>query len=95
MNYNERASLIAGIAVTIQRVYGDATSTALDMKAAEEIWKYLQSRGVVPLSGVATLVAAAGGQIAITEDLMIDPPTEVKTWDDMATRTRKFAVKMP
>lgn len=78
----ETETLIMGIRDTIQRVYGDATQTVLDDRAAREIWKYLLSVGVMPVSGVAMIVAAAGGKVTVTDDLLLDPPAEYTVMDD-------------
>lgn len=88
---DELEDLVAGIATTIQRVYGDATQTALDRKAAAEIWRYLQERGVMPLSTAAALIEAAGGEIVVPERVLIDPPDEVarsEEWADGSVRYR-------
>jgi hypothetical protein len=73
-------TITRGIADVLQRVYGDATQTVLDHRAAREVWEYLLSRGVAEHSTVAALIAAAGGEIRVSESLLLDPPQEVKTW---------------
>ena len=78
----ETEFLVKGIRDTIQRVYGDATQTVLDERAAREIWKYLLSVGVAPASGVAMIVAAAGGRVTVTDELLLDPPAEYTVMDD-------------
>lgn len=77
----EEELLIAGIADTIQRVYGDATQTALDRRAAEEIWRFLKARGVAPFSTMAAVVVAAGGEITIPENVLVDLPATITRYD--------------
>ena len=78
MHTRDEAQLIDGIANTIQRVYGDAMQTVLDRQAAEEIFNYLRSHGMAPLSVVAAIVKAAGGRVVVPDTLLLDPPAEIR-----------------
>lgn len=64
--------LIDGITATIQRVYGDATQTALDRKAASEIWGFLTGHFMATPTFVAAMVTAAGGEILIPDRVLMD-----------------------
>lgn len=72
----EKQRIIQAIMDTLQEVYGDATQTVLDHRAATAVWKRLEEMGVAPASGVAAIVAAAGGEVTIPDALLLDPPTE-------------------
>ena len=88
--------LIKGIADTIQRVYGDATRTVLDERAAREIWKYLLLQGMARASDVALIVEAAGGEVHISRSSLVDHPPELVMFEcepdgDRVVKTRRMA----
>jgi hypothetical protein len=94
------AELVEGIADTIQRVYGDATRTVLDHRAAVEIWKYLQVRGVVSENVLAAVIEAAGGKITVPNSALPGPPAEVfvvgdRTNDTTTLKARRWGEPSP
>ena len=87
----EHEQIIDRIAETLQRVYGDATQTVLDRKAAREVFKVCTEMGMAPLSSVAAIIAAAGGRVTVPHDLLIDGPTEVTRIDEIDGITFKVS----
>lgn len=80
----------------IQRVYGDATQSDLDFRAAEEILRALQEAGWASLEDVAMLISAAGGEIEVTYDMKILRPwsgLRVERHDDPATGTTSVRIR--
>lgn len=79
----------------IQRVYGDASRTVLDRRAASEIVKALRERGWASLDEVALLIDAAGGEIVVPSRLMLETKDRVVTkQDDYASGGFKFRVSV-
>jgi hypothetical protein len=83
------------VASVIQRVYEDATQTALDRKAAREIIAALRAAGWASLDEVAVLIEAAGGEIAVPDRLMVDGRRRVVTrQDDFRSMGKKYRVSV-
>lgn len=77
----------------IQRVYGDATQTVLDQRAAWEIITALRAAGWASIDEVAVLIEAAGGSITVPDDLMLDGrDRRVMRHDDYEARGFRFTV---
>jgi hypothetical protein len=86
-------SVIRGIADVLQRVYDDATQTALDRHAAAEVYAYVLSCGMAPLETVAAIVEAAGGDVTVPSRLLIDPPVELFVVDEPQVAGRRLVTK--
>jgi hypothetical protein len=79
----------------IQRVYGDATQTVLDQRAASEIVTAFRAAGWASLDEVAVLIEAAGGSITVPHRLMMDGrDRQVTRQDDFAADGVKFRVSV-
>lgn len=79
----------------IQRVYGDATQTALDHEAAVEILRALRAAGWASLDEVAVLIEAAGGSITVPDRLMGDGRDRVVSrQDDFASMGQRYTVSV-
>lgn len=92
MNETTATDLVADV---IQRVYGDATQTALDRQAAREIVAALRQAGWASLDEVAMLIQAAGGEIIVPADILSDArERRVTRQDDFATLGHKFRVSV-
>lgn len=68
---------------TIQRVYGDASQSLLDRKAAVEIVKDFERLGWMDPFTLRAIVAAAGGKIVLESDQLMDPPEELLLYEQM------------
>lgn len=91
MNEHTATDLVAGV---IQRIYGDATQTVLDRRAAREIVAALRSAGWASLDEVAMLIEAAGGTVTIPGNIMRDNSKRVVyAEDDWRTMGRTFRVE--
>lgn len=86
-------SAVGLVADVLQRVYGDATQTVLDRRAAEEVVEALRRAGWATLDEVAILIESAGGSITVP-DLIAGDPRErcVMVTDDYAAGGRRFVV---
>lgn len=93
MKKTESERLIQGIMDTLQRAYGDATQTVLDRAAASEVWKYLLEQGAAPPSTVAHIVAAAGGEIHLSEDMLLADSYDLSVFRDQVHGDIKLSVK--
>lgn len=90
---SEPSTAVDLVTEVIQRVYGDATQTVLDQKAASEILDALRSAGWASLDEIAILIEAAGGEIVVPHRLAFDfRERRVAVQDDYATPGRKFTV---
>lgn len=78
---NTTAAMDARLVVrdVIQRVYGDATQTVLDDRAASEIVAALREMGWASIDEVGRLIAAAGGEVTISDRLMLSGEEYVVT----------------
>lgn len=80
---------------TIQRVYGDATQTILDRRAADAIIHALRQAGWASLSDVGMLIQAAGGTITVPDHILME--TRIRTvyrQEDFKTGGIKFTVNL-
>lgn len=85
---------VSAVRDVIQRVYGDATQTALDHQAAREIVAALRQRGWASLSEVAMLIEAAGGSVVVPDVLASDVRERiVERHEDFAARGTRFTVR--
>lgn len=92
MSEQSAADLVAGV---IQRVYGDATQTVLDRRAASEILTALRGAGWTSLDEVAMLIEAAGGEITVPRRILSDArERRVTVQDDFASGGKKFRVSV-
>lgn len=83
------------VAEVIQRVYGDATQTVLDRRAASEIVAALRTAGWASLDEVALLIEAAGGEITVPGRMLSDTrERRVTRQDDFASLGHKFRVSV-
>jgi hypothetical protein len=87
---SERQDIVQGITDVIQRVYGDATQSALDHRAASEIWRHLTERGVIPPSLIAAIVESAGGEVIVPSRVILDPPDQLWLSEDGPWNGRKL-----
>lgn len=89
---NDSKQLVCDV---IQRVYGDATQTALDYKAATEIVVALGQAGWAAPEDIALLIKAAGGQVEITRKMReeFDRNWTIERWDDPATDSTTVRVR--
>lgn len=62
------------IADVLQREYGDATQTVLDLRVAGAIVAELRALGWADPGEVRAIVAAAGGRVEVPESILRDPP---------------------
>ena len=80
---------------TIQRVYGDATQTALDREAARQIVAALRAAGWASLDEVARLIEAAGGSITVPDHILANDGDRIverfDTFDGVTFRVRRRA----
>jgi hypothetical protein len=82
----------AEVRSVIQRVYGDATQTVLDHRAAEAIVSALLAAYWIPPTALAGVVLGAGGQAAM--DLRpLDGGYELLTWREPLTDAPRFKVR--
>lgn len=82
----------AEVRAVIQRVYGDATQTVLDHRAAEAIVSALLAAYWIPPTALAGVVLGVGGQAAM--DLRpLDGGYELLTWRDALTDAPRFKVR--
>lgn len=63
----------AEVAAVIQRVYGDATQSVLDVRCARAVLEMLQERCWLPPDDAARLVIAVGGEVRLSDRLRMDP----------------------
>lgn len=66
--------LHAKIAAILQETYLDVGRRPTDEVAARRIWSYLRGQGVRTEGEVAAIVAAAGGEVTLNDDVLRDPP---------------------
>lgn len=66
---------ISDVRGIIQRTYGDATQTVLDDRCARAIVAHLHHLGWASPAEVARVVAAAGGQVDVNEDVAVSDYT--------------------
>ncbi len=63
---------VADVCQIIQRAYGDASQTVLDRECALAIIRHLREEGWSPPETVAAIVAAAGGRVEVSDDLLAE-----------------------
>lgn len=66
----------------IQRGYGDSSMTSLDRVVAANVIQYFESRGWMGPEEVAHLVQAAGGEVIVTEEQLMEAPKPLYTQQD-------------
>jgi hypothetical protein len=71
---------VALVARVIQCGYQDATTSVLDALVAEDIVAALREAGWATPGEVATIVAAAGGRVEVSERCATDPPATLTRW---------------
>lgn len=90
MSDRNPTDLVAGV---LQRVYGDASQTVLDRRAASEVVSALRNAGWASLDEVAVLIEAAGGSVTVPGSLIHDGrDRRVTSQDDFASGGRTFSV---
>ncbi|MFD6565372.1 hypothetical protein [Micromonospora profundi] len=62
---------VHGVARALNARYGDATLTPLDLDAARDVIAYLRDQGWADPTVVAGIVEAAGGDVTLTERVMV------------------------
>lgn len=94
-NLTSSESSVAAVRRTIQEVYGDASQTVLDDRAARAIISTLREMGWASLDEVAVLIEAAGGEITVPDRLMGDGrERRVTKQPDWAAGGHKFRVSV-
>lgn len=79
------------VAQVIRSGYQDATSTVLDRQVARDIVNALREAGWAAPEEVRAIVAAAGGRVSVSDNLIMDPPKELfRTRDDRTLETVVF-----
>jgi len=88
----------AAIRATLQQGYGDATQTVLDDKVAGDVLSTLRERGWASIQEVGALILAAGGEIRLTDAVMMTlyrgDAIEVEVHEDPLTRDKVFRARV-
>ncbi len=69
----------------IQKGYGDNSTTPLDRAVANQIVNYLYKNGWMDLAAVAKLVDAAGGEVRVSVDKLMNDSPLLYRYDDQMT----------
>lgn len=90
----EREQLLDLIGATLQRVYSDASQSALDRFCAAEILGALERAGMLPLAVLRAVLVRAGGVVEIQDDDLTFDDRPVRVSRDLFGQTIKFEVTL-